>query len=247
MAGVIQYTLGMSNGFFVRDSGIIAVDCGSELGREPFLKVCAENGIAPRDIRLLVVSHGHVDHFVNVDEMRAVTGAPIMCHKNAVDSLRHALYPKVKPRNDLGKYMIAQQPPGVEPVPVLLPMEPDIIVEGTVDLSPWGINGRLVETFGHSDSCMSLLLDSGQALTGDLLVEDPRDNTASLAYFFCTEDFDAANRQIFASVSFLLENAGIFYSGHGGPFTKDAVVKALAAAQAEAVGWKDESGRRGEA
>ena len=74
MAEVIQYTLGMSNGFFVKDRGTIAVDCGSELGREHFLKACRDCGIAPEDIGLLVVSHGHVDHFVNMAEMRAVTG-----------------------------------------------------------------------------------------------------------------------------------------------------------------------------
>jgi glyoxylase-like metal-dependent hydrolase (beta-lactamase superfamily II) len=224
----------MSNGFFVKDQGLIAVDCGSELGRDLFLEVCAENNIAPADIRLLVVSHGHVDHFVNMDEMKTATGAPIMCHKNAERSLREAIYPDVRPRNLLGDYIISQRDPEQNPVPVLHPMEPDLVVEGTVDLRPWGIAGRLVETFGHSDSCMSLILDSGQAIVGDLLVEDPRDGSASVAYFCCSDDIAAVNEQVFASVEYLLDNAHIFYSGHGGPFTRDEIVTALAAARAEA-------------
>jgi len=247
MAEVIQYTLGMSNGFFVKDSGIIAVDSGSELGRERFLEVCVDKGIAPRDIRLLVVSHGHVDHFVNMDEMRAVTGAPIMCHRNAALNLREARYPDVRPRNEVGCFIWDNKEPGYEPVPVLHPMEPDLVVEGTVDLSPWGVRGRLVETFGHSLSCMSLVLESGQAIVGDLVVADPRDDSATLAYFCYTDDLAAANEQVFASVASLLVNGEIFYSGHGGPFSREEVAVALAAARAEAAQSGDGTGRRDEA
>jgi hydroxyacylglutathione hydrolase len=244
MAEVVQYTLGMSNGFFVKDGGLIAVDCGSELGSGKFIEACTQCGVEPRDIRLLVVSHGHVDHFVNMDEMRTVTGAPIMCHRNAAESLREARYPDVRPRNDVGRFIWDHRNPDEQPVPVLHPMKPDIVVEGTVDLAPWGIRGRLVETYGHSDSCMSLLLDSGQAIVGDLVVADPRDGSASIAYFCCSEDIEAANEQVFASVAFLLDNANVFYSGHGGPFTRAEVEKALAAAQAEAAECRDGSGRR---
>ena len=244
MPEVIQYTLGMSNGFFVRDRGLIAVDCGAELGREHFLRACAECGVQPRDIRLLIVSHGHVDHFVNMDEMKAVTGAPIMCHRQAAESLRNALYPRVKARNDLGRYLLGRQLAGGEPIPVLHPMAPDVVIEGTVDLAPWGIRGRLVETFGHSDSCMSVILDSRQAIVGDLLVEDPRDHSPAVAYFCCTDDLDEANRQTFSSVRFLLDQADTFYSGHGGPFTREGVVNALAAAEAEAAAYWDGAGRR---
>jgi hydroxyacylglutathione hydrolase len=244
MSEVIQYTLGMSNGFFVKDRGIIAVDCGSELGRNHFLQVCKENGISPEDVKLLIASHGHVDHFVNLDEMRAVTGAPLMCHRNAAQALREAEYPDVRPRNAVGHFIWDNRDPSEQPVPVLYPMEPDLVVEGTVDLAPWGISGRLVETPGHSDSCMSLVLDSGDAIVGDLVVEDPRDGSPTLAYFCCSDDLEAVNRQVFASVAFLLDNADIFYSGHGGPFTRIDVVEALAEARAEADGCKDGAGRR---
>ena len=234
MAEVIQYTLGMSNGFFVKDRGIVAVDSGSELGSEHFLSVCSDCEVEPEQIQLLIVSHGHVDHFVNMGEMKAVTGAPIMCHKNAERTLREAIYPDVHPRNRLGEWISSQRSPDEEPVPVVHPIVPDIVVEGTVDLRPWGVEGRLVETFGHSLSCMSLVLDSGQAIVGDVLVEDPRDGSASLAYFSYTDDQPAADQQLFAGVAYLLEHADTFYSGHGGPFTRDEIIQALAAAKAEA-------------
>jgi len=234
MTEVLQYTLGMSSGFFVRGEGVIAVDSGCELGREHFLGVCARTGVDPAEIRLQVVTHGHVDHFLNMDEMRAVTGAPLMCHRNAERSLKEAAHPDVRPRNGLGRWMLSELPPSEEPLGLLRPMTPDIVVEGTVDLRPWGVEGRLVETFGHSDGCMSVILDTGEALVGDLLVEDPRDGSPSLAYLCYTDDIATANRQLFASAEHLVDNAHTFYSGHGGPFSKADLVEALAAARDEA-------------
>jgi hydroxyacylglutathione hydrolase len=234
MTQVIQYTLGIANGFFVRDRGVIAVDSGSGSGREPFLRVCEECGIAPEDIRLLVVSHSHADHFVNIDEMKAVTGAPIMCHKNAERNLREAFHSGVRARNRMGRERLPGLSSPDHPVLVLKPVVPDIVVEGTVDLRPWGIDGRLVETFGHTDDCMSLILDSGEAIVGDLVIEDRVDGSASLACFYSGDDIQAANQQLFASVEYLLDNAETFYSGHGRSFTREEVVKALAAARAEA-------------
>jgi hydroxyacylglutathione hydrolase len=234
MAEVIQYTLGVSNGFFVRDSGVIVVDSGSEFGRAPFLKVCGECGVAPDEIRLLVVSHGHADHFLNMDEMRAVTGAPIMCHKNAERNLREAFHPAVRARNRIGRDKLPELTSADHPVFVLKPIVPDIVVEGTVDLQPWGIAGRLVETFGHTDDCMSLILDSGEAIVGDLVIEDRADGSASLACFYSGDDIQAANQKLFASVEYLLDSAHTFYSGHGRSFTTEDVVKALAAARDEA-------------
>jgi hydroxyacylglutathione hydrolase len=234
MAEVIGYKLGMANGYFIKDGGVIAVDSGCELGREYFLEVCAGAGVDPQDIRLLVVTHGHVDHFVNMDEMRAVTGAPLLCHKNAERTLREALHPNVRPRSRYGQYMMSELPPDEGPLGLLRPMVPDLVVEGTVDLRPWGVEGRLVETPGHSDGCLSVILDSGEALVGDLLVEDVRDGSPSLAFLCYTDDIDAANAQLFASAEYLAENAGTFYSGHGGPFSRDDLLAALAAARAEA-------------
>lgn len=247
MSDVIQYRLGMANGFFVRGDGVIAVDSGCELGREAFLGVCEEAGVAPDDIRLLVVTHGHVDHFLNMGEMRAVTGAPLMCHKNAEASLRQALHPNVRARSRLGRYMLTQLPPSEEPLALMRPVAPDIVVEGTVDLRPWGVEGRLVETFGHSDGCMSVILDSGQAIVGDLLVEDVRDGSPSLAFLCYTDDIQAANEQLFRSARYLAENAETFYSGHGGPFSKDDLLAALAAAGAEAAEEAESAGEVGEA
>ena len=78
MANVIQYPSGMSNGFFlVEGDAVIAVDGGALYGAEYVRKACSDAGIVPKQIRLIVASHAHVDHTCNLDELRKLSGAPI--------------------------------------------------------------------------------------------------------------------------------------------------------------------------
>jgi glyoxylase-like metal-dependent hydrolase (beta-lactamase superfamily II) len=110
MSEVIQYTVGMSNGFFIRNGKtVVAVDSGGEPGKDVFLKVCSDNNVVPRDIRLLIVTHGHVDHFVNIGPMKELTGAPILCHKEAARFLRGGLSPQVFGRNQAGRDIMEAQ------------------------------------------------------------------------------------------------------------------------------------------
>ncbi|HHT17716.1 MAG TPA: MBL fold metallo-hydrolase [Papillibacter sp.] len=225
MTEVIQYTIGMSNGFFIRSGEtVIAVDSGGEMGDGPFLDVCRKHGIDPRSIALLVVTHGHVDHFVNMGAMKALTKAPLLCHKLAAPFLWEGLKPDVFGRNALGRAVMARQAIEGDPIPFVPKVEPDILFEGTYDLKPWGIDGKIIETPGHSKCSTAVILDSGQALVGDTIAQPPGASTVGLAFLSDTENSDAV---LFDSVERILSAAHTVYSGHGGPFSRDEVMAAL--------------------
>lgn len=143
MLEVIQYTIGMSNGFFLwNGETVIAVDSGGEMGDGPFLNVCRKHSFDPRKIALLIVTHGHVDHFVNMGSMKTLTGAPLLCHKLAAPFLREGLKPAVFGRNALGRAIMEKQAIEGDPIPFVPKVEPDILFEGTYDLKPWGLTGK---------------------------------------------------------------------------------------------------------
>jgi glyoxylase-like metal-dependent hydrolase (beta-lactamase superfamily II) len=49
--------------------------------------------------------------------------------------------------------------------------KPDILVDDELDLNEYGIAGRIIHTPGHSASSISILLDNGEALVGDMVRE----------------------------------------------------------------------------
>ena len=238
MASILQYKAGMSNGFFIRDRKTVCVDSGALLGPEHFLAACGACGVRPEEVGLIIVTHAHVDHFVNADEMRKLTGAPILCHEAARDTLVNAKLPVCYPRSELGErvdaFRIKMTELHGEPVPYLPPMTPDITFTGEYDLTPWGVDGRIIETFGHSLTCTSVVLEDRQAILGDICVDDEfTDGVPTLTYFGFDPDRRKANDLLFPACDRLLELADTFYSGHGGPFTREQFAAALAAARAE--------------
>jgi glyoxylase-like metal-dependent hydrolase (beta-lactamase superfamily II) len=231
MTKVIKIEAGMSNMYFVRDRKIIVVDSGALQGTKPFLESCTKNGIDPHDISLIVITHGHVDHFINAGAIREITGAEILCHKNAEEAIRKGLLPDAdgyeKGRTAVGA-AILQDPK--EPFPNVPKISCDIVIEGDYDLAPWGVAGKIIETPGHTTGCVSVILDTHEALVGDLIVEPPGTGKCGLPFFQYQGCTDV---QVYASVGRLLELADTFYSGHGGPFTREEVLKAVEEDKAE--------------
>ncbi len=238
MATITQYKSGMSNGFFITENdSVIAVDGGAEYGREYAEKACADAGIDPKTVRLIVASHAHVDHTCNLGELKALTGAPIAVCKAGAEDMKTAQMPRVFPRNAIGdKIMEFAKSKGGMPDDYLPPIVPDVVWEDELDLRPYGIAGKVIYTPGHSLSDSCVVLEDGQAIVGDLIVDDEfTEGVPCIAYFGYTPDREKANEMLFPSCERLLQaGATKFYSGHGGPFTLEQFQTALAQARAEA-------------
>lgn len=238
MANVIQYQSGMSNGFFVVEGdSVIAVDGGAQYGAEYAQKACADAGIDPKQIRLIIASHAHVDHTCNLDELRKLSGAPIVVNQAGKQDMIEAKMPSVFPRNQIGdEIMEFAKSKGGMPDDYLPPITPDITWDDTFDLHPYGISGKIIATPGHSLSDSCVILEDGQAIVGDLICQDEFTHGApTIAYFGYHPDRNKANALLFPSLDRLSQTGcTIFYSGHGGPFTREQFDTALSKAKAEA-------------
>lgn len=110
-------------------------------------------GIPLRDLRYALATHYHIDHAGLAEEMKR-EGVPLL-----VIDLQVAAIPLMKTWTKPHDNYV------------------DITAEGNVVitcqqsrqlLSQLGIAGEILPTPGHSDHCVSLLLDSGAVFTGDL-------------------------------------------------------------------------------
>ena len=218
MNKIHQFEWGASNWFLITGGEPVMVDTGTGGSRENFESLCASCGVRPAEISLIIISHEHADHFANLDWTKHMTGgAPVVCHRAAEESLREGILPDVAPRNDLGEQAMLD-PPFLGPVPKVCP---DITFEGEFDLRSYGIAGSIISTPGHSDGSTAIILDDGQAIVGDTVVR-PHGGDGVVAAFLANDAVALGQ-----SLVMLMSRASVFYSGHGGPFTREEVMAAL--------------------
>jgi hydroxyacylglutathione hydrolase len=215
--------LGFGRCFVVQGEGSIVVDSGSPNQAERFKQALERLSVRPRDIQLMVLTHGHWDHTGSAKAIKEFTGARIAMHWREKDCLEKSLKPV---------------PPGVTAwgrifggtVRMLMPRiyipatNVDLILgDDDFSLAEYGIPGKVIPTPGHSMGSVSVLLETGDALVGDLAMNEfPLRFSPGLPIM--AEDLASVKQ----SWQVLLDaGAKTIYPGHGKPFAAEIMRKAL--------------------
>ena len=193
--------------YLVIDRGMIIIDTGLERIKEKYIEAFSEADIRMQDVNLIVVTHGHADHFSFAGEFKRMTGAPVLCHNLAITALRTGKSPEYVPREEKGKEFLELI--GTLDLTPYGPVDPDLTFENEFDLAPYGISGKVIHTPGHSDCSSSVVLDSGEAFVGDMLIDSPLTGEMRLPYLASDES------RLFQSYRKLLGMTEVFYGGHG--------------------------------
>ncbi len=64
----------------VDGDGAVLLDTGFPGDGTRIRRVMTRAGVGPRDVRAILLTHGHIDHAGNAAELRAWTGAPVYAH-----------------------------------------------------------------------------------------------------------------------------------------------------------------------
>ena len=78
---VIQISLGWANAFVIRGKRPVLVDTGYPGSAPAIIDKLTQNGVDPGWLSLILITHGHADHFGSAAELKKQTGAPIAVHK----------------------------------------------------------------------------------------------------------------------------------------------------------------------
>jgi endoribonuclease LACTB2 len=131
----------------------LLIDVGWPGTLPKLLSVCKRKGISFQKIKYLLVTHYHPDHAGLVQEVKNL-GVQLIVIDSQLAFIP-ALGQFMKPANHYH----------------------DISLEGNINLKASesqkflgsiGVNGEIIETPGHSDDSITLVLDEGTAFTGDL-------------------------------------------------------------------------------
>jgi glyoxylase-like metal-dependent hydrolase (beta-lactamase superfamily II) len=147
-----------ANTYRVRGTqGCILVDPGAGLQVDTILAALADEGLAPPDIHAVLLTHYHCDHAL---------AAPWFCDR-AIPIVASAHTADILARGDARVW--GEHPELVRPCPV------DRIAADGQCLEWPGLRIRAMATPGHTQGCMTFLVQQGDgisALTGDLLMPD---------------------------------------------------------------------------
>ncbi|MGA9048382.1 MAG: MBL fold metallo-hydrolase [Dehalococcoidia bacterium] len=214
---VIPIATPMVNSYIIRGDKPILIDTGLPGYDTRILQAMEKNGISPADITLIIITHCHQDHFGSLAAMKQKTGAPVAVHKADSGYLKTGGSPPLYPVGTKGKIMEAVS--RMVKKPEVTGLEPDILIEGEMDLAKYGVKGKIILTPGHTPGGISIMLESGEVLVGDLIFGGLIRPTAPGFPYFAESVED-----LLRSIQKVLDlQPKIIYAGHGGPFTAESI------------------------
>lgn len=219
---ITRIKLNFSNAYLVQDRHTILVDTGMPGEERKILMAAEQAGVKVGDIRLILHTHGHVDHAGSTAALAKMLGVPTAAHRGDETLLRSG---RMNPLQPLRLEARLIRPLVDKPFP---PAAPDLLVDQTTDLAEFGIQGRLLHTPGHTAGSISLLLPNGEAIVGDVMMGGFMGGNllgSRPNYHYFADDLAAVQQSIHA---LLAASVKTFYVGHGGPLVRDAVASTFA-------------------
>ncbi|MFZ3495961.1 MBL fold metallo-hydrolase [Streptomyces sp. 5.8] len=172
----------------------VIVDAGTPgSGRKIYDRI-SEHGVDPCEVSLIVITHGHVDHFGSAAELHRLTGAPVAGHIADLGPYRTGrVREPYLPTGPMGRIMDRSKDLHAQAEPI----DPGVLIRGETSLEDFGVAARIMPTPGHTAGSVSVLTDGGDLVAGDLVAnsfmglipgrpanppfhDDPRQNLTSL-------------------------------------------------------------------
>lgn len=219
---IFPISFGFVSAFLLKGEKTVLIDAGIPGQMDRLLKGLSASHTKPKDIDLLLFTHGHFDHIGLAKEIVDLSSAQTAIHTREKSWLETGDAPLPPGATIWGKFLMS-----------LMNFAPKMRVPGTpVDielgdegfsLDEYGIPAQVIHTPGHTLGSMSILLENGEAIVGDLAMSAKYMRLSPGIPIFA-EDISL----IKPSWQKLLDlGAKMIYPAHGKPFSAEIFRKQL--------------------
>lgn len=212
--------VGKSNVYIVEsNSSSLLVDAGLPNRESRILDAVDATAGGRSRLRGVIVTHTHSDHVGALKAVVDATDAPVFVHQAEAANLAAGRTPLPAGTSLFPKLMMSLASLVASGVEQYDAVTPATTVGEELDLSPNGIDGRLLYTPGHSAGSITLVLGTGEALVGD-----------TMFHFLPRSVYPpfADRPELLRNSWKTLLDAGChtFYPGHGRPIARELAVRA---------------------
>jgi glyoxylase-like metal-dependent hydrolase (beta-lactamase superfamily II) len=206
---------GIANTHIIVDKqNVIVIDAGMPHQAKRIVNRIRALGRSSQDVRLIVVTHGHVDHAGSAEALRRLTGAPIAMHR-ADAHLTATRDLKIPPGRNRGVDAAGKLITRFGWAVPLETFEPDVLLEDGMSLRAYGIDAQVAHTPGHTAGSVTLAFADGTLFVGDALL-----NLVRVSFPLWWEDSTAAKASACRIQSLRPQ---VCYTGHGRAFDRNAL------------------------
>ncbi|MDY6876535.1 MAG: MBL fold metallo-hydrolase [Chloroflexota bacterium] len=158
--------MGIATAYLIESaSGLVLVDAGLPHHEQSVLR--RMQALGQDDLRLIFITHAHLDHYGSAAALRLFTGAPIAIHRADGDMMARGEthLGSVRGRGRLMWALLRLFGPYLRPEPT----PPDLLLDDGDDLRAYGLDAVVLHTPGHTPGSSCLIVEGRVAFVGDLL------------------------------------------------------------------------------
>jgi glyoxylase-like metal-dependent hydrolase (beta-lactamase superfamily II) len=200
-----SFRVGVSFSYLVEgDEGTVLVDTGSPGHEQEILRWF--HRVGAKGLRLILITHAHLDHYGSAAALRRRTGALIGIHRADAEAMARGETPlgDVRGWGKAVKRLMPLVDRHIRPEPT----RADVLFDDGDGLETYGVDATVLHTPGHTPGSTTLLVNGRLAIVGDL---------ASTRGWSHAQLFYAADWSVLARSLERLQKLDLewVYTGHG--------------------------------
>jgi hydroxyacylglutathione hydrolase len=163
---VHDISMGMVQAYLIQsEAGLVLVDAGMPRYERRVMQ--RMRALGRDDLRLIFITHAHLDHYGSAAALRRLTGAPIAVHPADAEAMARG-ETRLGSVRSWGK-LVQILMPLFESFQRLEPTVADLSLDDGDKLQDYGLDAVVLHTPGHTPGSSCLLVEGRLAFVGDLL------------------------------------------------------------------------------